>query len=106
MTETECVHCGATDDREHGIVVGLVGELNETVCNVCRSEDLRERTVLKRREAEVYVLKEQGYSHAKIADILQRLHNEDSPKKSTVDEYSRRINDRLQRAKLTVDILG
>lgn len=103
---SECIHCGASDDREHGVVVGLVGELNETVCNVCRTEDLRERTVLSQREAEVYALKEQGYSHADIADILQSLNNEEKPKKSTVDEYSRRINDRVERAQATVEILG
>lgn len=95
---SECIHCGAEDDPDHGVVVGLVGELNETVCNVCRSEDLQERTVLKRREADVYALKEQGYSHGQIADLLDLS-------KSTVDEYSRRINDRVKRAKETVAIL-
>lgn len=95
---SECIHCGATDDREHGVVIGLVGAHNEATCNVCRAEDLRERTVLKRREAEVYALKEQGHSHVEIAAMLDIA-------KSTVDEYSRRINDRLERARATVAML-
>jgi len=48
-------------------------------------------TVLSRREAEVQALKEAGQTHKQISEELDLS-------KSTVDEYSRRINDRLQRA--------
>lgn len=96
--QSECVHCGATDDRENGILVGLVGELNENVCNICRAEALQEVTVLKRRESEVAALKEQGMSHSDIADMLEIS-------KSTVDEYSRRLRDRVRRATVTANKL-
>lgn len=61
-----------------------------------RATDLQERTSLKRREAEVYALKEAGYSHAEIAEELDLA-------KSTVDEYSRRITDRVNRARATLE---
>lgn len=95
---SECIHCGATDDRDHGIVVGAIGEQNNTVCNVCRAEELRERTGLKRREAEVQALKEVGFRHAEIGELLGIA-------KSTVDEYSSRINDRVRRAHGTIDLV-
>lgn len=55
------------------------------------AEELADETSLKRREAEVFVLKDRGLSHAEIAEELEIA-------KSTVDEYSRRINDRIERA--------
>ncbi|PSQ42886.1 hypothetical protein BRD17_07450 [Halobacteriales archaeon SW_7_68_16] len=61
-----------------------------------RAELLAERTVLKQREAEVQALKEAGRTHAEIAETLDLS-------KSTIDEYSRRINDRLVRAEATLD---
>jgi len=64
-----------------------------------RAATLTEQTVLKPREAEVRALKEQGLTHQEIADRLNLS-------KSTVDEYSRRINDRLERARATVDLLA
>ena len=94
---TECVHCGAVDDEEGGIVVGLLGELNEPTCNICQAELLKRETVLKRRESEVYALKQLGYTHARIAEILDIA-------KATVDTYSSRANDRIRRAESTVSI--
>lgn len=64
-----------------------------------RAEQLADETTLSRRESEVMALKEEGRSHAEIAEELGLA-------KSTVDEYSRRINDRIQRARATVDELG
>lgn len=61
-----------------------------------RAADLVDRTVLKRREAEVQALKEAGLTHQKIAEELGIA-------KSTVDEYSRRITDRIKRARVTID---
>jgi DNA-binding NarL/FixJ family response regulator len=92
---SECIHCGAEHDPDHGIAVRLVGEVTEPTCNHCRGDQLADATVLKRREAEVRALKECGWSHSKIADGLGIA-------KSTVDEYSRRINDRLKRSQTTV----
>lgn len=93
---SECIHCGATDDPENGIVVGAVGELNESVCTVCRADELRENTVLSRREAEVAAHKQvSGASHATIAERIDLS-------KSTVDEYSRRMKDKVQKSQVTV----
>lgn len=64
-----------------------------------RISTLAETTVLSRREAEVQALKEAGYTHEEIGDDL-------GLSKSTVDEYSRRINDRVQRARATTKELG
>ena len=89
---SECIHCRATDEPEGGIVVGAVGELNESVCTVCRADEIRESTVLSRREADVAAHKQiTGATHATIADRLDL-------DKSTVDEYSRRINDKVRKA--------
>lgn len=63
-----------------------------------RAVELGARTVLKRRESEVYALKEDGLSHSEIADRL-------GLEKSTVDSYSRRINDRLERARRTLELV-
>ena len=60
-----------------------------------RADELADRTGLKRREAEVQALKERGLSHDQIKDELELS-------KSTVDEYSRRINDRIERAEATL----
>lgn len=92
---SECIHCGATDDEEHGVVVGTLGELNETVCNICRADDLAENTTLSEREAEVAAHKQiTGASHETIADRL-------GIEKSTVDTNSTRFQEKVRAAKVT-----
>lgn len=97
---SECIHCGATDGPEGGIVVGAVGELNESVCTICRADELREHTVLSRREAEIAAHKQiTGASHETIAERLDLS-------KSTVDEYSRRFKRKVKEAEQTTAKLG
>ena len=97
---TDCVHCDATDDEEHGVLVGLHGHDSETTCNVCRADYLHEHTTLSQREADVAALKQiAGASHSRIADLL-------GIDKSTVDEYSRRINSKAHEAATTADELS
>ncbi len=60
-----------------------------------RAQKLERDTVLKRREAEVKALKEEGSSHSEIADTL-------GVSESTVGEYSRRISKRIESAVETV----
>jgi len=60
-----------------------------------RAQKLERDTVLKRREAQVKALKEEGRSHAEIADVL-------GVSESTVGEYSRRISNRIESAVETV----
>ncbi|WP_435065900.1 hypothetical protein [Halobaculum sp. EA56] len=97
----ECAHCGAEDAPEDGIVVGKTSEGGDSTCNVCLHSHLHEGTSLSNQEAHVAALKMLGYSHASIADLLQDLHKEPKPAKSTVDEYSSRINTKIDRAKQT-----
>jgi len=92
---TECIDCGATDDKAAGIVVGLLGELDEPHCNVCRADYLATETLLSQQEANVIALKQLcGMSHASVAELLDIS-------KSTVDEYSRRANEKRTRAEAT-----
>lgn len=70
----------------------------EQVCHVCRRQELEEATTLSEREALTVALKDSGWTHEEIAEWgdLQ---------KSTVDEYSRRANQKLETAKQTVETL-
>ena len=98
---SECAHCGATDESEHGIVVAKTEQGGDSTCNVCLAEYLRGETTLSGREAEVAALKLQGYGHTRIAELLQASSGDGKPAKSTVDEYSRRINDKAEVAART-----
>lgn len=96
---SECAHCGVTGDSEHGIVVGALGELNESVCTGCRTDDLKENTVLSPREAQVAAHKQiTGASHETIAERIGLT-------KSSVDEYSRRMKEKVRKAANTTNEL-
>ena len=100
-TEPECVRCGATDAPEHGVIVGIANdEVNTTECTLYRADELKELTVLSDREADVAAHKEiTGAPHTKIADRLDLS-------KSTVDEYSRRLQAKVKEAKQTISYLS
>ncbi|MFB9324293.1 hypothetical protein [Cryptosporangium minutisporangium] len=102
---SECAHCGIEDDRSGGIVVGKPQEGDDTTCNVCLADWLSQNTVLSRRESEVAALKLIGYKHETIAELMQSFHGEEKPTKSTVDEYSRRMKDKLEKSVATVNAL-
>jgi len=102
---SECVHCGATEARDGGIVVSKTEQGGDTTCNVCLTAYLNENTVLSKKESEVVALKLMGHRHETIAELLQAFHGKDSPKKSTVDEYSRRMKDKLEKSTETVNAL-
>lgn len=95
----ECPHCGAVDEPEAGIIVGPIGD-GTSSCTICRTDELREKTVLSKREAEVAAHKQiTGATHQTIADRLDL-------DKSTVDEYSRRMKSKVQAARVTQNELG
>ena len=98
---SECSHCGAEDDRENGIVVGKVREGGDSTCNICLHDHVHEGTSLSNQEAHVAALKMLGYSHSAIAELIQAHHKEPRPTKSTVDEYSSRVNNKIRRAERT-----
>lgn len=77
-----------------------IGELDgEKVCHVCRRKEFEGRTNLSEREALTATLKEFGMTHEEIAEW-------GDISKSAVDEYSRRVNSKVERAKRTVELLG
>lgn len=97
---SECPHCGATDDPDNGIVVGIVDGPSGTYCTVCRTDELREKTVLSDREAQIAAHKQiTGASHRTIGDRL-------GLERSTVAEYSRRMKDKVEKAAATKDELS
>jgi len=87
----ECAYCGVTDVPENGIVVSKIEEGGDSMCNVCLADHLKNDTVLSKREADVTALKLQGYRHETISDLLD-------VEKSTVDEYSRRMKEKVKKA--------
>jgi hypothetical protein len=103
---SECVHCGAEQNPNAGIATGKPEVGDDRTCNICLQDHLREHTVLSRRESEVAALKLLGYRHEPIAELLQAWRGEDKPTKSTVDEYSIRMQTKVQRAAETVNALG
>lgn len=97
---SECIACGATDDPAHGIVIGVAGEQTESICTVCCADELKQTTVLSEREAQVAAHKQiTGASHETIAERLDLS-------KSTVDEYSRRLKEKVLKAKNTTSALS
>lgn len=80
-----------------GLIVDDVD--GQKVCHVCRRQELQGQTNLSEREALTATLKEFGMTHEKIAEW-------GDISKSAVDEYSRRVNGKVERAKRTVDLLG
>lgn len=89
------------DDRENRVDLGRVKSIA-----VDQSADPRPKRVetledagLSGQEARVVALKERGYTHAVIADLI------DLPK-STVDEYSRRARKKVKQARSLVDAAG
>lgn len=95
----DCIHRGATDEPDHGVVVYPHGELNETICTVCRTDQLRDETVLSPRQAEIQAFTEAGWSRAEVADHLGISVN-------TVDEHKQAVKEKLRRAESTVDEVG
>jgi DNA-binding NarL/FixJ family response regulator len=94
------MHCNATDAPDHGIVVGHADAHRKSVCTICYAEELQELTVLSEMESKVQSHKRiTGAPHSTIAERLDL-------KKSTVDTYSQRIQDKLRRAAKTKKMLN
>jgi len=80
-----------------GLILGDVD--GEQVCHVCRRQEMQSQTNLSEQESLTATLKEFGMTHEEIAEW-------GDISKSTVDEYSRRINSKVKRARRTIDLLG
>lgn len=79
-----------------GLIVGNVD--GERVCHVCRRQELQSQTSLSEREALTATLKEFGMTHEEVAEW-------GDISKSAVDEYSRRVNSKIERARRTLALL-
>lgn len=64
-----------------------------------RARALADETVLTEREADVAALREKGLSHAEVAEEL-------GIKRSTASNLNQRVEDRLERARRTLEELG
>lgn len=98
---SECPHCGLTTEEVEpdDIYIGLIGEGQGNSCTICRMDNLHENTVLSKQEAKIAAHKEiTGASHEKIAERV-------GLSKSTVDEYSRRMKEKVRKAATTTSEL-
>lgn len=87
-----CRHCGATDGSEDRIVVGELADINDTLCNECRTEELLQQTTLSKLEAEIVALQQLGdYSNDELADLLDT-------ESSAIDDAQQRIEERVEDA--------
>lgn len=101
MSVTYCDRCETIEDDNPETLV--VGEWRgEQICQLCLTEQFEEETTLSHKEAWVAAVKRLSpMSHAEIAEFAG-----DGTAKSTIDEYSRRANQKVETARRTVDLLG
>jgi len=98
--ESECAHCGATDEPEHGIFIAAWGDLNTSICTICFAEDIHDRTVLSKRESEVI-------AHARATNApAETIGGWLDIERSTVNEYRRRIREKIRKSRATASMLG
>jgi len=99
-SESECAHCGATDEPEHGIFIAAWGDLNTSICTICFAEDIHDRTVLSKRESEVI-------AHARATNApAETIGGWLDIERSTVNEYRRRIREKIRKSRATASMLG
>ncbi|WP_158589368.1 LuxR C-terminal-related transcriptional regulator [Halococcus sp. IIIV-5B] len=100
-SQIECVSCEKIVKRNYG--EEDVAQQDDPLIDpdpwVYRAEVLRNESSLKRREAQVRSLKEEGLSHGDIAEKL-------GISESTVGEYSRRITRRINESARTIEEIG
>jgi len=95
-----CDRCGVIDEEHLATAPVVIGEIDgESVCHMCRRDEVAEETFLSEREALVVALKQLGdMSHGDIAEMFE-------PSKSTIDEYSSRANGKVKKAKRTIELV-
>jgi hypothetical protein len=99
-TEATCLSCDAIIDRHYDDPdANAEDSFVKPDLWVFKAQDLELHSNLRRRESQVRALKEQNLSHAEISNVL-------GISESTVGEYSRRINTRLDEAEHTVAQIG
>ena len=99
MSARECISCGNIHDPQLNVHVGQYGELDQPLCSDCRAAEVSDQTMLDEREAKMYTLKQQGYSHEEIADIM-------AISKGAVDSLGNRVRQKFEAAQNTVAMLG
>lgn len=92
-----CNCCDAIDDYHHDPPVGMVDGKHR--CLECYRDELMQQTLLPVRESTIVAAKQlTDASNAEIAELLQ-------VEKSTIDEDSRRIKKKLERAERTIEMV-
>lgn len=92
----QCDRCEVIDEPDNDVVVKQID--NEKTCIECRRDELQLETFLSEREAHVLAAKElTDATHSEIADLLK-------VEKSTIDEYSRRINNKMKKSRRTTEL--
>jgi len=98
--ESECTLCGATEEPEQNVFVGPWDDINTCICTVCLTEEIHDRTVLSQRESEVAA--HIRITRATPATLSDRLEIE----RSTVNEYRRRIREKIEKSRAVVKMLA
>jgi len=99
-SESECTLCGATEEPEQNIFVAPWKDINTCICTVCLTEKIHDRTVLSQRESEVAA--HIRITRATPATLSDRLGIE----RSTVNEYRRRIREKIKKSHAAVKMLA
>lgn len=87
-----CRPCGARESSDERLIVGEMPDFNDTICNECRAEELRENTSLSKLEAEVAALKQlDNYSNDEIAEAPDR-------DQSVIDNCDERLREQVEEA--------
>jgi len=98
--ESECTLCGATEEPEQDVFVAPWKDVNTCICTVCLTEEIHDRTVLSQRESEVAA--HIRITRATPATLSDRLGIE----RSTVNEYRRRIREKINKSYEVMKMLG
>jgi len=97
---SKCAVCGAVDEPGAGIEIGVVNQGGDSICTVCRADELEQNTRLSNREAQVAAYKQLlGATNERTGQAL-------GSEKSAADEYSRRVRQKARTAQRTVNELS
>jgi len=98
--ESECTLCGATEEPEQNVFVAPWKDINTCICTVCLTEKIHEGTIFSQRESEVAA--HIRITRATPATLSDRLGIE----RSTVNEYRRRIREKIEKSEAVVRMLA
>jgi len=98
--EAECTLCGATEEPEQNVFVAPWKDVRTCICTDCLTEEILHRTILSQRESEVAA--HIRITRATPAELSDRL----DIRRSTVNEYRRRIREKIEKSHAVMKILA